>query len=79
MLPAVLDVWGERREIPPRKSGRIASVQVWLDSDLQKEAKISLELAAMTWQDLLEQYVRGLVRTRRAKHRGQALQKLATS
>jgi hypothetical protein len=54
-------------------------VQVWLDSDLQKEAKISLELAAMTWQDLLEQYVRGLVRTRRAKHRGQALQKLATS
>ena len=33
----------------------------------------------MTWQDLLEQYVRGLVRTRRAKHRGKTLQDLATS
>jgi hypothetical protein len=54
-------------------------VQVRLDSDLQKEAKIFLELADMTWQDLLEQYVRGLVRARRTKHRGTAMQKLATS
>ena len=74
-----LDVWKGRREIPQRKSGRIASVQVRLDSDWQKEAKISLELADMTWQDLLEQYVRSLVRTRRAKHRGMTLQDLATS
>jgi hypothetical protein len=54
-------------------------VQVRLDADLQKDAKISLELADMTWQDLLEQYVRGLVCTRRARPRGTALQKLATS
>jgi hypothetical protein len=54
-------------------------MQVRLDSDLQKEAKISLELADTTWQDLLEQYMRGLVRTRRAKYCGKALQKLATS
>jgi hypothetical protein len=79
MLPTVLDVWRGRREIPQRQSGRIASVQVRLDSDLQKEAKISLELADMTWQDLLEQDVRGLVRTTRAKHRSKALQELATS
>jgi hypothetical protein len=79
MLPTVLDVWRERRDIPRRKSEQIAGVQVRLDSDLQKEAKISLELADMIWQDLLEQYVRGLVCTRRAKHRGKALQEPATS
>ena len=54
-------------------------MQVRLDPDLQREAKISLELADMTWQDLLEQYVLGLIRTRRAKHRGKALQELAIS
>jgi hypothetical protein len=65
--------------MPQRNRGRNAGVQIWLDPDLQKAAIIYPELAAMAWQDLLEQCGRDLVCTRRARHRGKALQELATS
>jgi hypothetical protein len=65
--------------MPQRKKARSEGVQIRLDPELKKEARIYLELADLTWQDLLEQSVRNFVRTARAKHRGKALQDLTTS
>lgn len=48
--------------MPERSQG----VQIRLDPVLKHEARVSLVMANMTWQDLLEPYVRQFVDTREA-------------
>ena len=57
--------------MPPRGKGRSEGVQIRLDPELKHEARIYLTMAHMTWQELLEPYVRKFVeesRTQEPRH-----------
>jgi antitoxin component of RelBE/YafQ-DinJ toxin-antitoxin module len=50
-----------------RSKGRSEGVQIRLDPDLKHEARVYLAMANMTWQDLLEPWVRKFVEESRAQ------------
>ena len=53
--------------MPQRTKSRSEGVQIRLDPDLKQEARVYLTMANMTWQDLLEPYVRKFVEESRAQ------------
>ncbi len=53
--------------MPPRVKGRSEGVQIRLDPELKHEARVYLTMAHMTWQELLESYVRKFVEESRVQ------------
>jgi hypothetical protein len=53
--------------MPQRTNGRSEGVQIRLDPDLKREARVYLTMANMTWQDLLEPCVRKFVEESRVQ------------
>jgi hypothetical protein len=53
--------------MPPKAKDRSEGVQIRLDPALKHEARVYLTMAHMTWQDLLEPYVRKFVEESRAQ------------